>query len=70
MSTNAQAIVDEIQALPPTEQREIFNFVLRHFSSSAPLSSRKVADIAGKYRANPDSDAKDHDRGFAAAAAE
>ena len=30
---------------------------------------RKISDIVGKYRSNPDQQAKDHDRGFADAAA-
>jgi hypothetical protein len=71
MSAGAQVIVDEIRALPPKEQRELFDFILQHFASVPPSPrARKVADIAGKYRANPDLEAKDHDRGFAAAAAD
>jgi hypothetical protein len=71
MSTKARAILDEIQALPPTEQREISCFILENLVS-APLPSRcrTIAEIAGKYRPNPDPEAKDHDRGFAAAAAD
>jgi len=72
MSTNAQAILDEIRALPPKEQREVSDFIMRNFVSVEvpPARRRTVAEIAGKYRANPDPEAKDHDRGFAAAAAE
>ena len=71
MSTKAQAILDEIRALPPEEQREVSDFIVRHFVSVPPPHShrRTIADIAGKYRANPDPKAKDHDCGFAAAAA-
>jgi hypothetical protein len=71
MSTKAQAILDEIRALPPKEQREVSNFILEHLVSVPPPSPRRaIADIAGKYRAKPDPEAKDHDRGFAAAAAD
>jgi hypothetical protein len=71
MSTKAQAILDEIRALPPDEQREISDFILRHIVSIPAKSSRRrvIADIAGKYRATPDTEATDHDRGFADAAA-
>ena len=68
MSTKAQAILDEIRALPPGEQREISDFILQHFVTVRPPSRRRtIAGIAGKYRANPDTEAKDHDLGFAAA---
>ncbi len=71
MSTKAQAILDEIRALPPKEQREVSNFILEHLVSTPPPSRRRaIADIAGKYRVIPDPEANDHDRGFAAAAAE
>jgi hypothetical protein len=71
MSTKAQAMLEEIQALPPTEQREVSHFILEHLVSVPPPSRRRtISDIAGKYRANPDPEAKDHDRGFAAAAAD
>jgi hypothetical protein len=71
MSTKAQAILDEIRTLPPKEQREVSDLILQHFVSVPPSSHRRtIADIAGKYRANPDTDAKDHDLGFAAAAAD
>ena len=72
MSTKAQAILDEIRALPPKEQREVSDFILHHFVSVSPppVHRRTIADIAGKYRANPDPEAKDHDRGFAAAVAD
>jgi hypothetical protein len=72
MSTKAQAMLDEIRSLSPDEQREISNFILRHLVSIPTTSSRRrtIADVAGKYRATPDTDAKDHDRGFAAAAAD
>jgi hypothetical protein len=71
MSTKAQAILDELLALPPGEQREVSNFILQHLVSfSPPTHRRTIADIAGKYRVNPDPEAKDHDLGFAAAAAD
>jgi hypothetical protein len=72
MSTKAQAVLDQIRALPPDEQLEISDFILQHIVSVPPTSSRRraIADIAGKYRATPDPKAKDHDRGFAAAAAD
>jgi hypothetical protein len=57
--------------LPPKEQLEISSSLLEHIVSFPPRPHRrKIADIAGKYRANPDAEAKDHDRGFAAAAAD
>jgi hypothetical protein len=69
MSTKAQAILEEFRTLPPTEQREVSHFILEHLVSLAPSSRRHtIADIAGKYRSQPDPEAKDHDRGFAAAA--
>jgi len=48
------------------------DLIVQHFVSVAfpPSRRRTIADIAGKYRANPDPEAKDHDRGFAAAAAD
>jgi hypothetical protein len=68
------AILDEIRALPPNEQREVSKFIVQHFVSILPPRSqchtRTISDIAVKYRANPDPEAKDHDRGFAAAAAD
>jgi hypothetical protein len=68
MSTKAQAILEEFQALPPKEQREVSHFILEHLVSVPPASRhRTISDIAGKYRANPDVEAKDHDAGFAAA---
>ena len=71
MSTKAQAILEEIRALPPEEQREVSDLILQHFVSPPPRSHRRaIADIAGKYRPNPDTAAKDHDLGFAAAAAD
>lgn len=71
MSAKAQAILEEIQALPPAEHREVSHFILEHLVSvPTPSRRRTISDIAGKYRANPDPDAKDHDSGFAAAAAD
>jgi hypothetical protein len=71
MSTKAQAILEEIRALPPTEQREVSRMILESLVSGPPSSRRRtISDIAGKYRANPDPEAKDHDAGFAAAAAD
>ncbi len=50
MSTKAQAVMDEIQSLPPDEQREISDFILRHLVSIPATSSRRrtIADVAGK----------------------
>jgi len=63
--------LEEIRALPSAEQREVSHFILEHLVSVPPRSSRRtISDIAGKYRANPDPEAKDHDCGFAAAAAD
>ncbi len=72
MSTKAQAILDDIRALPPKEQREISDLIVQHLVSVLPPPSRHrtISDLAGKYRANPDPQAKDHDRSFAAAAAD
>jgi hypothetical protein len=68
MSTKAQAILEEIRALPQTEQREVSHFILENLvSHPPPVRRRTISDIAGKFRANPDSEAKDHDAGFAAA---
>jgi hypothetical protein len=71
VSTKAQAILDEIRALPPKEQREVSDFLVRQFTQvpPPPLRRRTIADVAGKYRANPDPEAKDHDCGFADAIA-
>jgi hypothetical protein len=66
MSTKAQAVLEAFRHLPPEEQREIADSVL----SQLPARPRRtIADVAGKYHAQPDPDAKDHDRGFAEAAA-
>jgi hypothetical protein len=44
---------------------------LEHLVSLPPASRHHtISDIAGKYRAHPDPEAKDHDYGFAAAAAD
>ena len=71
MSTKARAILDEIRALPPQEQREVSEFIVQHIVSVLPPPSRRrtISDVAGKYRANPDPEAKDHDCGFATAVA-
>ena len=67
--TQAQAILEEIQALAPAEQREVSHFILEHLVALPPLSRRrKISDIAGKYRADPDPEAKDHNCGFVASA--
>ena len=68
MSTKAQTVLEEFKALPPDEQREVSNFILR-LTSAPSVRRRAVADVAGKYHARPDLDAKDHDRGFAEAIA-
>jgi hypothetical protein len=71
MSTKAHAILNEIRALPLGEQREVSDLILRHIVSvSMSARRRTIADIAGKYRSSPDTEAKDHDLGFAAAAAD
>jgi len=70
MSTKAQAILDEIKLLPPPEQREVADLILRQLAvASPPLLRRAIADVAGKYHARPDAEGKDHDRGFADAVA-
>jgi len=71
MSTRALAVLEEFKRLPLQEQREVSDFILRQLTAIAPPPSRRrtIADIAGKYRAQPDGEAKDHDRGFAEAAA-
>src|SRR6266536_128730 len=71
MSTKAQAILDEIKALPVPEQREVAHSILRQLTIAPRLTSRRrtIADVAGKYHARPDREAKDHDRGFAEAVA-
>lgn len=70
MSTKAQAVLEAFRHLPPKEQREIADSVLRQLARPQPARPRRtIADIAGKYHAQPDPDAKDHDRGFAEAAA-
>lgn len=71
MSTKAQSVLEEFKALPPDEQREVSDFILRKLTVLPPLPARRhaIADIAGKYHAQPDAEAKDHDRGFAEAAA-
>ena len=40
MSTKAQAILDEIRALPPKEQREVSEFIVHHIVSSCHLQRR------------------------------
>jgi hypothetical protein len=71
MSTKARAILEEFRALPPTEQREVSHLILESLVSAPPSSRRRtISDVAGKYRAIPDPGAKDHDRGFAEAAAD
>ena len=72
MSRKVQAVMDEIRALPHDEQREVPDFILQHIVSIPATSAhrRLIVDMAGKYRATPDMEAKDHDCGFAAAAAD
>jgi hypothetical protein len=71
MSTKAQAVLEEFQRLPLPEQREVSEFILRQLARvPQPASPRRtIAEIAGKYHTRPDPKAKDHDRGFAEAAA-
>jgi hypothetical protein len=98
MSTETQAILEQIRALPPQELQVVWR-ELQLLSNTAPKAAaadpirsargmfagshlteallasraeerRTLADVAGKYRANPDAEAKDHDRDFAAAAAD
>ena len=71
MSTKAQAVLEAFRHLPLEEQREIADSVLSQLADRPqPARPRRtIADIAGKYHAQPDPDAKDHDRGFAEAAA-
>jgi hypothetical protein len=71
MSTKAQSVLEEYKALPPNEQREVSDFILRQLTATPhPLARRNaIADIAGKYHAHADAEAKDHDRGFAEAVA-
>lgn len=71
MSTKAQAVLEEFQRLPLAEQREVSEFILRQVAKVPQPASRRrtIADIAGRYHARPDPEAKDHDRGFAEAAA-
>jgi hypothetical protein len=50
MSTKAQAILEEIQALPPTEQREVSHLILKQLVTVQPVSRhRTISDIASKY---------------------
>ena len=71
MSTKAQAILEANSSVAADRTARDFPF---YFGTSCHPSAasrhRTISDIAGKYRANPDPEAKDHDRGFAAAAAD
>jgi hypothetical protein len=70
MITKAQAILDEIRALPPTEHQKASHFILEHLFLAPPvLRRRTISDIAGKYRTSPDPEATNHDCGFAEASA-
>jgi hypothetical protein len=67
MSTKAQTVLDQFKALSPDEQREVSNsiFPQRPIISPPFRPRRRISDIAGKYHARPNTDAKNHDRGFA-----
>jgi len=67
MSTKAQTVLAQFKALSPDEQREvsISIFQQRPVQSQPLQRRRKISDVAGKYHALPDMEAKDHDRGFA-----
>jgi hypothetical protein len=70
MSKSAEAILEQFKTLAPEEQRRVCEWIREHTPSAPPLAIRRpIAEIAGKYHARPPADAKDHDRGFAEAAA-
>jgi hypothetical protein len=69
MSAVAMQILEQFRKLPPAERREVCEVILRESAQVHPAAGRKsIADIAGKYRPQPDADAKPHDREFADAA--
>jgi hypothetical protein len=71
MSTKAESVLAEFNALPPEDQREVSDFIIRQLTGCLTRSAprRTIADIAGKYHACPDAEAKRHDRSFAEAVA-
>lgn len=52
MSTKAQMVLEEFKALPPDEQRQVSDLILRLTGApSAPLTLREAAEMRGKLAA-------------------
>jgi len=68
MTATAVQIIEQFRKLSVTERREVCELLLRETVHPEQRVRRKsVADVAGKYRPRPDTEAKAHDRGFAEA---
>jgi hypothetical protein len=68
MTAVAADILEQFRKLSPAERVEVCELVLRESTQVGPRPGRKtLADIAGKYRPQPDASATAHDRGFAEA---
>ena len=68
MTATAVQVIEQFRKLSAAERREVCELLLRDSVVPEQLIRRKsVADVAGKYRPRPDTEAKAHDRGFAEA---
>lgn len=67
MTAMAAKLLEQVRKLPPTEQRELCEAILREAAGrqnqTAPRR-KSIADIAGKYSPQAVEEAKDHDQGF------
>ena len=61
MTAQAVQILDGFRSLPPTEQRAVYEAILREVPN-LDSGRKRIADIAGKYRPLPDNGVSDHDR--------
>ena len=73
MSKDAGELLERFRQLAASDQRELFNLLLRELGSvprkAAPVHRKSIAEVAGKHRPTPNAEAASHDAGFAEAVA-
>ena len=69
MTAMTSGILERIRQLSPAERRELIRALLEEPEAcgGAPAQRRTVAEVAGKFRANNNPNANEHDRWFAEA---
>jgi hypothetical protein len=69
MSVAALQILEQFRRLSPSERREVCEAILREPpGGNGGISRKTIADIAGKYRPQPDVQCQPHDKWFTEAA--